>query len=109
MTANDSKSYLIYLNKLVDQCYNTHPSINKKPINADYSTLTEKIEKNPKAPKFEANYKVRIRYKNISSKGSTGNWSREIFIFDSILKTNPLTYKIKDLNGEKIIRIFYQK
>ena len=46
MTANDSKSYLPYLNKLVDQYNNTyHHSINKKPINADYSALTEKIIK----------------------------------------------------------------
>ena len=44
MTANDSKSYLSYLNKLVDQ-YNIiyHHSINKKSINADYSILTEKM------------------------------------------------------------------
>ena len=46
MTANDNKSYLPYLNKLVDQYNNTyHHSINKKPINADYSALTEKIIK----------------------------------------------------------------
>ena len=49
ITANDSKSYLPYLNKLVDQYNNTyHHSINKKPVNADYSVLTEKIETNPK-------------------------------------------------------------
>ena len=43
MTANARKSYLPYLNKLVDQYNNTyHHSINKKPINADYSALTEK-------------------------------------------------------------------
>ena len=36
MTANDSKSYLIYLNKLVDECNSTyHQSINKNCINAD--------------------------------------------------------------------------
>ena len=35
-TANDSKTYLPYLNKLVDENNNTyHHSINKKPINAD--------------------------------------------------------------------------
>ena len=50
MTANDSKSYLPYLNKLVDQYSNTyHHSINKRPINADYSALTENIESNLKA------------------------------------------------------------
>ena len=43
MTTNDSKSYLSYLNKLVDQYNNTYyHSINKKTINADYSALTEK-------------------------------------------------------------------
>ena len=43
MTAKDSKSYLSYLNKLINQCDNTyHHSINKKPINTDYSALTEK-------------------------------------------------------------------
>ena len=44
MKANDSNSYLPYLNKLVDQ-YNDifHYSINKKPINADYSALTKKL------------------------------------------------------------------
>ena len=44
MTANDTKSYLSYLNKSVDQYNNTyHHFINKKLINADYSALTEKL------------------------------------------------------------------
>ena len=30
-------------------------------------------------------------------------------IIDSVLKTNPWTYKIKDLNGDKIIGSFYEK
>ena len=111
MTANDNEFYLPYLNKLVDQYNNTyHHSINKKPINADYSALTEKIETNPKAPKFKVNDRVRItKYKNIFSKGYTENWSREIFIIDSVFKNNQWSYKIKDLNGEKIIGSFYEK
>ena len=61
MTANHSKPYLSYLNKLLDQCNNTyHRSINKKPINAYYSDLNEKIETNLKAPKFNADDRVRI-------------------------------------------------
>ena len=43
---------------------------------------------------------------SIFSKGYTENWSRKIFVFDSVLKTNPWTYKIKDLNGEETIRSF---
>ena len=60
-TANDNKSYVPYLNRLVDQYNNTyHHSINKKPINADCYAFTKKIETNPKALKFKVNDRVRI-------------------------------------------------
>ena len=79
MTNNDNKSYLAYLNRLVDQYNNTyHHFINKKPINADYSALTKKIETNLKAPKFKVSDKVIItKFRNIFSKGDTENWSRD--------------------------------
>ena len=62
VTANDSKSYLPYLDKLVDQYNNTyHHSTNKKPINADYSALIEKKnEMNARASKFKVNERFRI-------------------------------------------------
>ena len=43
---NDSKSHLGYLNKLVDK-YNDsyHCSVSKKPNDADYSALTEKMNR----------------------------------------------------------------
>ena len=79
MTVSDRKSYLPDSNKLVDQYNNVyHHSINKKSSNADYPALNEKIETNPKAPKFKVNDRVRItRHKNIFSKGY---WSREKFV-----------------------------
>ena len=44
----------------------------KKPVNANYSALTEKIETDPKTPKFKVNARVRItKYENIFSKGYT--------------------------------------
>ena len=53
MIANDNKYYLLYLNKLVDQYNNTyHYSINRKPINADYSALTENANEVVKNTKF---------------------------------------------------------
>ena len=66
MAGDDSKSYISYLNKSVDQYNNTyHHSINKKPINANYSALTEKIETNSKASKSKVNDRVTItRYQN---------------------------------------------
>ena len=63
--------------------------------------MTEKIETISKAPKFKVN--------DIFSEGYTENWSREIFIIDSVLKTNPWTYKIKDLNRKTIIGSFIEK
>ena len=111
MTANGRKSYISYLNKLVDQ-YNIayYHAINKKTINASYSALTEKIEINPKDPKFKVNDRRRItKYKNIVSKAYIENWSREIFITDSVLTTNPWTSRIKHLGGEKMIESFYEK
>ena len=77
MTANDSKSYLGYLNKLVDNSTYQH-SIDKKPVDADYAALNENIELSHKAPKYKVCDRVRItEYKNIFSKGYTENWSRE--------------------------------
>ena len=44
MTANDSTTYLSYLNKIVVHYIDTyHQTINKNPVNADYSALPEKM------------------------------------------------------------------
>ena len=90
ITVINKKSNLGYLNKLVDEHKNTyHHSIGKNPIDTDYSALSEKVETNLKSPKLKFGDKVRItKYKNFSSKGYTENWSREIFVIDSVLKTN---------------------
>ena len=108
MTDYDNISYLGYLNKLVDEYNNSYyRSIDKKSVGADYSAFTEEIESIHKAPKFKVGDRVKItKYKNIFSKGYTENWSREI---NSVLKSNPWTYKIKDLNRGKIIGNFYKK
>ena len=68
---NDSKSYLRYLNKLFDKYNNTyHRSIVKKPIDSDYSVLSEEIHTKPNAPKFKVGDRVRIKkHKKIFSKG----------------------------------------
>ena len=62
MTSNDSKSYLLYLNKLIYQ-YNTtyHHSSKKKSINADYSAWTENNESNLEASKFKVNAGLGMR------------------------------------------------
>ena len=111
MTANNSKSYLNYLNKLLGEYDDTYyRSIGKKPIDADYSDLTEEIESIYKAPKFRVGDRGRISiYKNNFSKGYTKNWSREMFAIDSVLKTNFWANKVKDLNGQKTKVSFKKK
>ena len=61
--------------------------------------MTEKSKTNPKAPKFKVDDRVRLtKYKNIFSKVYSTNWSRKIFVINSVLKNNPWIYKVIDLN-----------
>ena len=36
------------------------------------------------------------------------NWTEGLFVIDEIKYTNPITYKIKDLNNEEIKGSFYE-
>ena len=72
--------------------------------------MTEEIESSHKTTKFKFGDRVRItKYKNIFSKGYAENWSKEMYLIDSVLESNPWTCKIKDLNKETIIGSFYEK
>ena len=63
-----------------------------------------------KDPKLKDGDHVRIsRYKSISAKGYTQNWSEEVFVIKKVKNTVPWTYVINDLNGEEIIGTFYEK
>ena len=65
VTANNSKSYLGYLNKLIEKDYNTyHRSICKIPIQVHFFNLTEEIEfGNRVTPKIdEGKYLLLIPY-----------------------------------------------
>ena len=67
-------------------------------------------EHNEKDGGFKVGDRVRIsKFKNISAKGYTPNWSKEIFIVDKIKDTVPYTFNIKDLNDEEIIGSFYDR
>ena len=69
MTANDNKSDPSYLNQLVDEYNNTdHCSSVKKPVDADYSVLTEKYETNAKAHEFIVGDRVITTKQKISLK-----------------------------------------
>ena len=62
--------------------------------------------------KFKISDLVRISLKrrDIFDKPSSNiKWSEELFKIHSINRSNVITYKIKDLNGEIIDGFFYEK
>ena len=62
-------------------------------------------------PAFKIGDTVRIsKYKRKTfDKGYTPNWTEEVFVISEIRPTDPITYKIKDLNGEEIGGTFYRE
>ena len=55
--------------------------------------------------------KVRVsKVKSVFAKGYLPNWTEEIFTVDSInTKQSPISYKLKDYNGEVIEGSFYRQ
>ena len=83
-----------------------------KPINVKDDSFAENNEKsNEKDPKFKVGDHMRIsKFKNVSAKGYTPNWSEEIFVVKKKIKNRvPWTQIISDLNGEEIVGSFYEK
>ena len=82
-----------------------------KPVDVkDYTYLDFEKEVNNKDPKLKVSYRIRIsKYKNSFTKGYKPNGFEEVFIRSKIKNTVPWTYVITDLNGEEIIRTFYEK
>ena len=119
-TVQGNTVYLDMLPKLVKQYNNTkHSSIKMTPTEASkkknqgivYFNLYGNSEQVSSKPKFNVGDKVRIsKYKrNVFDKGYTPNWTEELFTIDKIQYTNPITYKIKDLNDEEIKGTFYKE
>ena len=88
-----------------------HRTIKRKPTDVtNYSFVEHNEDSNKRNPKFKVGDYVRIsKYKNIFAKGYAPNWSEEVFVINKIKNTVPWTYVINDLNGEQIIRSFYEK
>ena len=92
---------------------NNHSTINMTPVDASnnpdkaryiISTSTRSKPKDkPGYPKLKAGDCVRNADKrNIFSKGYTSYWNRELFKINEVLKTQPPTYRIENINGEII-------
>ena len=82
----------------------------KKNESTVYYSLYGNIKQFSSKPKFKIGDKVRISKYNrkVFDKGYTPNWTDEIFLINKIQSTNPITYRLKDLNNEEIQGSFYE-
>ena len=48
-------------------------------------------------------------FASIFEKGYTPRWTEEIFVVSEVRYTDPITYKLKDFNGEEIKGSFYEQ
>ena len=112
MTAVSKDVYFNVLNDIVNKYNNTfYKTIKMEPIDVKCDSYAEyNVDFNEKDPKFKVGDHVRIsKHKNIFAKGYSPNWSDEVFVISKIKKVVPWTYVVNDLNGEEVIRTFYEK
>ena len=111
--------YIDVLPDLVEDYNNTvHSSTKLTPVEASKEENQLKVWRNlyPDRyktsrlnPKFSVGDEVRItKKKKVFEKGYTTRWTEEIFTIKEIRETNPITYKLEDLQGEEIKGTFYE-
>ena len=100
-----------------DYNHTVHSKIKRRPV--DVSKENEKIILNSiYKPTFQKKFKskfkvddyVRIgKYKKIFEKGYTPNYSAEVFMIEKIVPTFPITYILKDYQGNILKGGFYKE
>ena len=122
-THNERKSAVVgrFIRILKNKSYKYMTSISKNvhidklddmtPVDLKSNTYIESSKEiNKKDQKFKIGDIVRIsKYKSIFEKGYVPNWSEEVFVIKKVKSTVPWTYVISDLDGEEIVRTFYEK
>jgi len=87
----------------------TPAEVNKSNENLVLRTLFKQSKKKCTV-KFQVRDRVRItKFKNNFGNKYDSNWTRGIFVITEILNTEPITYKIEDLDNEEIIGSFYNE
>lgn len=116
-THTNSKKWIDILQALVYNYNNSyHRSIKMTPTEGSLEKNSVKVYDAlfpPKlvkenVPQYNIGDRVRIskKYREFR-KGYLPNFTTEIFIVSEVLKTSPVTYKLKDMDGEELLGSFY--
>lgn len=116
LAANNTKRYIDVLRQLVNNYNNSyHRSIKMTPVEASLEENSGKVyrnlfkEKVIHKPKFQVGDKVRISiYKSTFRRGYQATFTEEMFTITEVLKTDPITYRVQDLNNEDVKGTFYE-
>ena len=102
MFINGDGNWVNILNDAIDM---TPVDASNNPDKVKYTFNFKNIK-----PKLKVGDYVRSADKcKIFSKGYASNWNRELFMVNEVLKTQPPTYKIEDINGEIIEGKYYEQ
>ena len=85
-------------------------SLEKNEQEVIENTLRKTRNISKSKPKFKVGDRVRMsRIKGLFEKGYLPNWSEQLYTVDKVLKTVPVTYKVKNLLDEIITGSFYEQ
>ena len=113
-TKHNNKVWIDHIDKVVNSYNNSlHRSIGMRPIEVKeehtaviFSRLFPHVDRDK--PKFNVGDHVRIiSKKTFLQKEYEKGWTDEFFVIKRVLKTNPVTYQIEDLQGEDVTGGFY--
>ncbi|GFY45598.1 uncharacterized transposon-derived protein F54H12.3 [Trichonephila inaurata madagascariensis] len=110
LSENNTERYIDALDQLVRNYNNSyHRSIKLTPAEASLEEKSSEVyrnlfkEKVIHKPKFQVGDKVRISiYKSTYRRGYQASFTEEIFVISEVLETDPITYRVKDLNDEEV-------
>ena len=96
---------ITYINNINSTINMTPVDASNNPDKVKYSIIYRNIKPKLKVVDYVRNADKR----NIFTKEYTSNWNREMFKVNEILKTQPPTYKIEDINGEIVEGKYYEQ
>ena len=116
ITANHTEKWMDALSKITDNYNNTYHSIIKeKPNNVTLADV-ERIFHNSWKPRSGLGKVLKVgdyvrlaNVENIFSRGFLPLWTDQIYIIQDVLSTQPVTYRVKEINGDELIGTFYKE